>query len=146
MPAGTHGYFAVPNLEDRLHHALGLIEEHSVENALFQEWWASNEGQRLMETLEKIQSFASFLGEEVVALITEDPDDSDRKIPLLMAHVQPGSESDLREALDDIFQTGPEAPYEIIQDLLLVSGKESHLESILPLLGSGDIFLRSGDR
>jgi len=137
IPAGTQGYFAVPNLEDRLHHALDLIEEYSLENAVFQEWWASNEGQMLMETLGRIQSFASLLDEEVVALITEDPVDSDRKIPLLMAHVQPGSEPDLREALDEIFRTGPEAPYEIIQDLLLVSGKESHLESIIPLLGSG---------
>jgi hypothetical protein len=136
MPVGTQGYFAVPNLEDRLHHALELIKEYSLENALFQEWWASNEGQRLMETLEKTQSFASLLGEEVVALIVEDPDDGDHKIPLLMAHVRPGSESDLREALGEIFQTSPEAPYEIIQDLLLVSGKESHLQSIIPLLGS----------
>jgi hypothetical protein len=104
---------------------------------VFQEWWKSNEGQMLMETLEKIQSFASLLGEEVVALIIEDQDNSDRKIPLLMAHVQPGSEHDLREALDDIFSTNPEAPYEIIHDLLLVSGKISHLETIVPLLGSG---------
>jgi hypothetical protein len=137
MPAGTQGYFAIPNLEDRIHDALDLIEEYSLENALFQEWWTSNEGQRLMETLENTQSFASMLGEEVVALIIEDPDDSDRKIPLLMAHVQPGSEPDLREALEDLFQASPEAPYEIIQDLLLVSGKESHLQRIIPLLGSG---------
>ncbi|MBN1832030.1 MAG: FecR domain-containing protein [Deltaproteobacteria bacterium] len=137
IPAGTQGYFAVPNLEDRLHHALALIEEYSLESDVFQEWWTSNEGQRLMEALEKTQGFASLLGEEVVALIIEDPDDSDRKIPLLMAHVQPGSESALREALDNIFSTSPEAPYEIIRDLLLVSGKKSNLQSIIPLLGSG---------
>jgi hypothetical protein len=137
MPAGTQGYFAVPNVEDRLHHALELIKEYSLENAVFQEWWASNEGQRLMEILENTQGFASLLGEEVVALIIEDPDDSDRKIPLLMAHIQPGSKPDLREALEEIFQASPEAPYEIIQDLLLVSGKESHLQRIIPLLGTG---------
>jgi hypothetical protein len=137
IPSGTQGYVAIPNLDNPIQQVMDLIEQYSIENSILQEWWTSGEGQKLREIFEQVQVFTQLLGEEVVFLLVEDPSDSDRKIPLLMAHVLPGREPDMWKALDDVFKNNAEAPYELVDGLLLVSGNESQLESIVPLLGSG---------
>lgn len=137
IPAGTQGYVAIPNLDNPIQQVMDLIEQYSIENSILQEWWTSGEGQKLREIFEQVQVFTQLLGEEVVFLLVEDPVSSDRKIPLLMAHVLPGREPDMWKALDDVFKNNAEAPYELVDGLLLVSGNESQLESIVPLLGSG---------
>ena len=137
IPSGTQVYFAIPNLDDAILQSLDLFEQYSVENTILEEWWTSDEGQLLKRILEKVRVFTRHIGEEVVFLIIEDPAGGDRKIPLLMAHILSGSEPELREALDENFKDTPESTYEIVDDVLLISGKESNLESIIPLLGNG---------
>ena len=137
IPEGTRGYVAIPNLGNRIQQTLDLIEQYSLDNTTLKEWWTAEEGQMLRNTLEQVQVFTRFLGEEVVFLMIKDPAGSEREIPLLMAHVLPGSESDLRKTLEGIFKNSAEAPYEIVNDLLLISGNEAQLKSIIPLLGSG---------
>lgn len=137
VPAGTQGYIAIPNLDNPIQQVMGLIEEYSLKNSVLKEWWTSGEGQKLREALEQVQVFTQLLGEEVVFLLVEDPTDSNRKVPLVMAHVLPGNEDDLWKALDDVFKNHTAAPYELVDGLLLVSGTELQLESIVPLLGSG---------
>ena len=137
IPAGTQGYVAIPNIDNAILQTQDLIEQYSLENDILKEWWTSGEGQTLRKILEQVQVFTGLLDEEVVFLMIEDPAGGNGKIPLLMAHVLPGSEDELWNALDNAFKNYPEVPYEITGNLLLISVKESQLESIVPLLGSG---------
>ncbi|MFC1838083.1 FecR domain-containing protein [Thermodesulfobacteriota bacterium] len=137
IPAGTQSYFAIPNLDNRIKQALELVEQYSHENIALQEWWTSGEGKMLKKVLERAQTFSQLLGEEVLFLMVKYPAGSDGKIPLLLAHVMPGSEPDLCEALDNIFENNSEVSYEIFENLLLVSNRKSHLDGIIPLLGNG---------
>lgn len=137
IPTGTQVYFAVPNLDNEIKQSLELLEQYSLESSILEEWWTSDEGQMLRGILEQVRGFTRLLGEEVVFLLIEDPAGDDRKIPLLMAHILPGSEPDLWEALNEAFKNNPESSYDIVDDLLLISGKNPQLESIIPLLGGG---------
>lgn len=137
IPQGTRGYIAIPNLDNRIKETLDLLEQYSLKNSLFHEWWSSDKGQKAKNILEHVQVFTQLLGEEIVLLIIDDPAGEGSIVPLLMARIQPGRDSDLLKILDDDFKNNTEAPYEIIDDLLLISGNETQLASIVPLLKSG---------
>lgn len=137
IPEGTQAYFAIPNLDHEIQQALDLVEQYSQESIVLQEWWTSGEGKMLKRVLERTRDFSQLLGEEVLLLMVEDPSGEDSKIPLLLAYVIPGSESDLREALDNIFENNTEISHEIFDNLLLVSNRESNLDNIIPILGNG---------
>ncbi len=137
MPVGTIAYFAIPNLEDTIRQALVLIEQHASENPVINEWWASEKGQRVRQTLGHIQAFTTLLGDEIVLLLAKDPTDAADPIPLMLANILPGRETALREAFDDIIGNSPETSYKIVQDLLLVSDNPSHLNTVAAQLGSG---------
>ena len=137
IPDGTIGYIAIPNIDDPILQVLDLIEDYSIGNSTLDEWWNNGDGQKLKTVLAQVQNFTRLLGDEVVFLLTDDPAGSNSKIPLVLARIQQGSESELWESLDEIFKNSPEVPYDIIDGLLLISGNEAQLESLIPLLGSG---------
>ncbi len=136
MPSGTMAYIAIPNLDNPILQVMDLIEDYAAESSVLEEWWVSGEGQKLKKVLEQVQVFTQLLDDEVVFLLTDDLA-AGQKVPLVMARILPDSESDLWTALDDIFRNSSDIPYDIIDGLLLISGTESQLESLVPLLGSG---------
>jgi hypothetical protein len=136
LPANTLVYFAIPNLENTVREAMDLIDRRANENPVLAEWWNSVENQEWREGIDRIQAVTPLLGEEVVFLLTNDT--AGGQIALLLAQVQPGREDALRTAIEQLAadHTNP-LPYQIAQDLLIISDTPEHLTAISAQLGSG---------
>lgn len=131
LPAGTQIYVAIPNLHGAIQQALVLVDQRSAENAALRDWWNSEEVRGLRATVDRIQQIAPLLGNEVVYLYSSEPDG-----PLMLAEVQEGREEELRAAIGELAE-GPEASFEVLDGLLLVSDSDEHLTALSASLGSG---------
>jgi hypothetical protein len=137
LPAGAFVYGAVPNLGGRIGQALALAEQQAAENATFGAWWNSATGLQLRQMVERVQSVSSLLGDEVV-FCAGSPGPGD-EVPIVMARVQPGKQSELASALGGLF-AGTDEPvpsYSVSDDLMVVSNSASHLAWVLGHLGQG---------
>jgi hypothetical protein len=140
LPVGVEAYFAIPNLTGTIRQALYLVDQRAQESAVLNEWWSSERGQELKQTLDRMQAITPLLGEEVVMVLVKDRVAAGRKIPLVLAQIQPGRQDALRQALDRLAgdQRNGAIPYQILRtDLLLVSESASDLAAIAAQLGAG---------
>ncbi|MBK9166428.1 MAG: FecR domain-containing protein [Bryobacterales bacterium] len=140
LPADTLVYFAIPNLDGTIREALRLMDQRARENETLNEWWSSERGQRLRDMLYRIQAITPLLGAEVVFVVNVEVDATGNREPaaLLMAHIQPDRQDSLRDAIARLMEGQDHTiPYRISQDLLLISGSETHLEKMAARLGGG---------
>ena len=136
IPAGTWVYIAIPNLHGTIREAISLVDQRSGENAVLNEWWSSEEGRDLRETVNRIQEVAPLLGEEVALVFSGSASEVADGIPLLLAEVQSSREDDLRESISNL--TGDEdISFEIVEGLLLISDSAEHLTMMTASLGGG---------
>jgi len=135
LPSAVEIYFAIPNLDGAIRQALSLVDQRARENSVLNEWWSSDKGQELKQTLDRLQAVTPLLGEEVLFLFTKQPE----AMPLVLAQVQPGRQDALRQALARIAADHPEKmSYQVTsQDLLLISDSASHLATMAARLGGG---------
>ena len=135
LPSAVEIYFAIPNLDGTIRQALSLVDQRARENAVLNEWWSSDRGQELKQTLDRMQAVTPLLGEEVLFLFTGNPE----KMPLVLAQVQPGRQDALRQAMARIAADHPERVFYQVttQDLLLVSDSATHLAAMAARLGGG---------
>ena len=138
LPAGTQVYFAIPNLDGTIREALSLVRRRTRDSAELDEWWSSEHGEELRDTLDRIQAITPLLGEEVVCVfaLDTDPAATSEAIPLLLAEVQAGREDNLRQAISNV--AGEEEIHHQIGDsLLLISDSAEHLAAMSAALGGG---------
>ena len=126
-------YFAIPNLDGTIRQAVFLFDQRARENATLNEWWSSDHGKSLKQTLDRIQAITPFLGDEVVFTFTER-----RKYP---AHAGPDpTRTSGRVAAGDRRINADhheQIPYRITPDLLLISDTAPHLATMVAQLGTG---------
>jgi hypothetical protein len=138
LPAGTMVYFAIPNLDGAIRQALRLVEQRARDNAALNEWWSSDHGQELKQSLDRVQAVTPLLGEEVVFVMVTDPAHKGRHIPVVLSQIQAGRQDALRQALDRLIENHPERiPYRISQDLLLISDSGANVAFMASQLGAG---------
>ncbi|MEP7364840.1 MAG: FecR domain-containing protein [Acidobacteriota bacterium] len=138
LPSNAILYFAIPNLDGTMRQAMRLVEQRAQENAVLKEWWTSEHAEHLREGLDHLQTVTPLLGDEILLVINKNGTKLDGGIPLMLAQVQPGRGDRLVEAMERISASLPQPiPYKIAQDLLIVSGSQEQLATVLPQLGSG---------
>jgi hypothetical protein len=140
MPAGALAYFAIPNLDGTLRHALYLVDRRAEENPALNEWWSGEAGQEFREKLDRLQAITPLLGDEVVCILNSYSGDANRHVPLILARIQPGREDELPQAIERIMADSSDShahSYQIVGDLLLVSDSAEHLSDLVGRLGTG---------
>ena len=137
LPSDVFVYGALPNLGDTIGHAMVAAEQEASLNPTFGTWWNSGTGQVLRQTVDRLQSVSSMLGEEVV-LCAALPG-AHEQVPMVMARLQPGKRPALASALDALFAKAGETPlpYSASEELLVVSDTALHLQWALNHLGQG---------
>ena len=137
LPPGAVVYGAIPNLGGTIDRALGAAGQQSSENAAFAAWWNSASGLELRKIVERIQSVASLVGEEVVFCAASA--ESGVQVPMVMARVQPGRRAELEITLKGLFADAnePAPPYSLSDELMVVSNSATSLAWALSHLGQG---------
>src|SRR4051812_19225799 len=104
LPNTTVFYFALPNYGDAAQQALNIFRSELRQSAVLREWWQHGEvaanGPKLEKSLEILQRFSQYLGDEIVISATLD-----RSAPsvLLIAPVtRQGLKPALQEMLNDL--------------------------------------------
>jgi len=137
LPAGAVVYGAVPNPGLTIDRALSLAEEQSAQNATFGAWWNSETGRLLKQMTDRVQSVNTMLGDEIVFCASlaglNEP------VPVVMARVQSGKETELSSALQGLFAAAGEsvASYSVSAGLVVVSNSPSNLAWALAHAGQG---------
>jgi hypothetical protein len=135
LPPNTIVYGAVPNLTNAIGQAMGLIEQQSLENPAFSQWWNSPSGQGLKQLINRIESFTYLLGDEVVYGCSLRETGT---IEMVFAEVQPGKQAELASALDALPGPGGQSPfYRLVDSLMVLSRSPEHLEWLIANLGQG---------
>jgi hypothetical protein len=139
MPANTIIYGAIPNLGSTIDQALLLIEQQSAENPVFGQMWYSNDGQNLRQLIGQIQSVAGQLGDEIVFGHSMGAPESNEKISMILAEIQPGKKTALENALNALSAQANQSPafFQLTDSLMVVSDSENHLQWLLDNLGQG---------
>jgi hypothetical protein len=139
LPAGAFVYGAVPNLGGKIGQALVLAEQQASENAAFGAWWNSDSGMELRHIVNRVQSVSSLLGDEVVFSVALTG--TGGEVPMVMARVQPGRQTELASTLEGLFaESGePVLAYGVRDELLVVSNAPAHLAWALGHLGQGAV-------
>jgi hypothetical protein len=133
LPPEPRFYGSIPNLGGTLKQAVQLIEQRSAESAALREWWTSPGAQQMRAILDRFQSVATLLGDEVVFVGS-----GAATPPLIMAEVKPGQEAALQRELAALFSSEVHAPaWRLTGNLLAVSDSAAHLAAVLPTLGQG---------
>lgn len=139
MPAGTAVYGAMPNIGGTVGQAISMIEDRAHESAALKEWWDSPDGVGARKLMQHVQDVSPMLGEEIVFMVVKDAVEAGKGAPLILAHVAPGKQADLEQAIAKIIPSGTtEAlPYTINGSLLAVSQSKESLAALQPKLGTG---------
>jgi len=100
LPEGAVVYAGIPNYGEALGEAHRLFEERLRESAVLRDWWTAAVPERhgdpgLAATIEKIRTFADFLGDEVVLALASGTRHGG--LPVVLAEVR---HHGLREALE----------------------------------------------
>jgi hypothetical protein len=137
LPAGAFVYGAVPNLGGKIGDALFLAERQASENAVFGAWWNSETGLELRQIVERVQSVASLLGDEVAFSVSSAG--SADEVPIVIARVQPGKRVELASTLERLFAvTDEKVPaYSVTDELMVVSDSAAHVAWAIGHLGQG---------
>jgi hypothetical protein len=137
LPPNVVLYGAVPNLGGKIGQALVLADQQSAENPVFRDWWNSSAGQELRQVVERVQSVAPLLGDEVVFGLAQSVRGD--LVPMVMSEVQPGKRSALAEQLESLRTAAGNvpAPYSLSDTLLVATDSQVHLEWLLGRLGEG---------
>jgi len=134
LPANPIVYGAIPNLNGTLQQALTLAGQQAGESTAFAQWWNSDSGAKLKETLGQIQAIFPMLGDEIVfALCEKSTAANAEKVPVILANVQAGEQAGLKTALDAL--TG--IRYQVNGQLLVASNSDADLQWAVGALGQG---------
>jgi hypothetical protein len=134
MPAGTRIYFAFPNLDGAIGQAVRLFEQRARDNATLSEWWNSNQGQEARQSMERLQTVTSYLGNEIAVFGVWQGTES---FPVVIAQVKPGQDQALRQAMQSLIPGQADLPFRVTPEWLIVSESTARIDRIVPQLGTG---------
>jgi hypothetical protein len=139
VPAEAIVFASAPNYGESLGEAHRLLEERLQENPVLAEWWRSADparhgGTSLGSIIERVRTFADFLGDEVVLVVLDDGRGLRRPVPLVLAEVRrPG----LQEFLDRELPNDSGLVVMVRPDLVAVSPEREALRVLAARLASG---------
>jgi hypothetical protein len=114
VPAGAVVFASIPNYGETLGEAHRLFEERLQESAVLREWWQTADpgrdgGPSLASVIERVRTFADFLGDEVALAVVEDG--HGQPSPVLLAEVRrPGLREFLEQQVQALPAPGGDAP------------------------------------
>lgn len=137
LPPDVVVYAAIPNLGGTMKQAVDLIEQRSAQSAALRQWWDSPSAGYLKKVSTQIQAISPMLGEEMIFVLSMRG--SSQGTPLVMAHVKPGQEAALAEAVTKMIPDAAKASfaYRVENGLFLLSHSDAALAGIMPVLGQG---------
>ncbi|MEJ2112021.1 MAG: FecR family protein [Acidobacteriota bacterium] len=138
MPSNLVVYGAIPNLGDNIDQTVAIIESQVVGNQYLSQWWDSVNGQNMRDMVDRIQSITPYLGNEIAFGLAAD-DAGTTQIPLILAEVGPGGESQLDEAIRMLNGGVDPVPfsYYLDENLLMIAANLQQLDWITQNMGQG---------
>ena len=134
LPPNPLVFGAIPNLNGTLQQALVLADQQAGDSTVFQQWWSSDSGAKLKDTLGRMQSVFPMVGDEIVFVLSANNAGSGAaKIPAVIAQVLPGEQAGLTTAMAGL--TGVQ--FKVTDKLLLVSDSTADLQWLEANLGQG---------
>jgi len=139
LPANTVIFAAAPNMSGTLRQAINLADQRAAESPVFREWWESESGREFREVLDRIQTVAPLLGEEIAFVVALNPavDRMKAWMPAVLAEVQPGRAEALRAALETLRSSEARGLAYHLTDQLVVISESERLPVLLSTLGQG---------
>ncbi len=118
VPGNTVIYAAIPNLGNTLTEASRLFNERIQQNEVLREWWSEHQpkgAHSVEDIVNRLRTFSSYLGDEVVLSIAGDWE-GHNVTPLLLAEVkQPGLKDFLQAQASELASNGT-AAFRYVED------------------------------
>lgn len=125
VPENTVVYAAIPNLQHTLEEASRLFEDRLRQSPALRDWWKQQQkgnGPKLADILSQLQTFSSYLGDEVVFAVGKTG--NTYSAPVILARVrQPGLEGNvqlegfLQKESKQLGSTRAQVPLVVVHDL-----------------------------
>jgi hypothetical protein len=125
VPENTVVYAAIPNLQHTLEEASRLFEDRLRQSPALRDWWKQEQkgnGPKLVDVLGELQTFSSYLGDEIVFSVGKTG--NTYSSPVILARVrQPGLEGNvqlegfLQKESKQLGSTRTQVPLVVVHDL-----------------------------
>jgi hypothetical protein len=119
VPENTVVYAAIPNIGSTLGEAKRLFNERLQQSPVLREWWKQQSGhhnRELEELIGRLESFSSYLGDEVVLAVAKNGRDNYSALVLLADVRRPGLREFLEAENQELSHAAGQAPFKIIND------------------------------
>jgi hypothetical protein len=134
VPENTFAYAAIPNIGSSLGEAKRLFEERLRQSPVLREWWAERSGKHnreLDDLIGRLQSFSSYLGNEVVIAVARSGSDA-YSAPVMLADVRrPGLRDFLAQQNQELSRAGGQAAFQVVDNPALVQPSSNALQVYL---------------
>jgi hypothetical protein len=128
VPDHTAIYAAIPNMSNTLAEASQIFQERLQTSPALRTWWKQQQGTKgpkLGDVVERLQTFSSYLGEEIVFAVVKDG--TTYSAPVVLAKVrQPGLESFLQTELKRLNTKGSQPALQLVRDPWNVAANAGH--------------------
>ncbi|HTZ84774.1 MAG TPA: FecR domain-containing protein [Candidatus Acidoferrales bacterium] len=117
VPDNTVIYAAIPNLSSTLSQASGIIQDRLQQSPALRDWWRQQQkgGPKLQDLLNQLQTFNSYLGDEIV--FAAGKTGTEYTAPVVLARVkQPGLESFLQSENSHLSSGHTQPKLQIVHD------------------------------
>ena len=132
LPLNAVIYGAIPNLGPTINQAVAMIEQRSTESPVLKQWWQSASGAETKALVDRVKALYPLLGDEIVFVLLHT---GTTDMPALLAEVKGGQQAAVKAAIDKL--TSTKVYYQFVGNLLVVSGNQAELNSVLGQLGKG---------
>jgi len=117
LPNDTVLYAAIPNIGSSLGEASRLFEDRLDQSPVLREWWTQRAGSQtgeLEDAVSKLETFASYLGDEVVVAVAKNRIES-YSAPVILADLRrPGLREFLEAQNQELSGRGEEARFQVV--------------------------------
>ena len=118
VPDHTAVYAAIPNLSATLGEASQLFQDRLQQSPALRSWWKEQQhgkGPKLSDVVGQLQSFSSYLGDEIVFAVAKDG--ANYSSPVVLAKVrQPGLEGFLKTEMKRLNTDGTQPALQMVRD------------------------------
>jgi hypothetical protein len=118
VPDHTAVYAAIPNLSATLGEATQIFQERLQQSPALRDWWRQQQkgkGPKLADVVQQLQSFSSYLGDEIVFTVAKDG--ATYSSPVVLAKVrQPGLEAFLQTEMKRLNADRTQTALQLVRD------------------------------
>jgi hypothetical protein len=127
VPDHTVVYAAIPNLAATLGEASQIFQDRLQQSSALRNWWREQQhgkGPKLDDVTKQLQTFSSYLGDEIVFTVAKDG--ATYSAPVVLARVrQPGLENFLQSEAERLNTDRTQAALQIVRDPWTISPSPS---------------------